>query len=46
MYSEKDIGFAPYVHEAYYVISYAKPYAPTFHGMPGHKKQEICQLLN
>ncbi|XP_057522588.1 uncharacterized protein LOC130802597 [Amaranthus tricolor] len=34
---KRKLDFAPYVHEAYYVSSYAKTCAPTFHGMLGHR---------
>ena len=34
---KRKLDFAPYVHEAYYVSTYLKTYAPTFHGMSGHR---------
>ena len=41
---KRKLDFAPYVHEAYYVSTYAKTYAPTFHGMPGHRHWPTSQL--
>ena len=42
--TQRKLNFAPYVHEAYYVSTYAKIYAPTFHGMPGHRHWPTSQL--
>ena len=42
--TQRKLDFAPYVHEAYYVSTYAKTYALTFHGVPGHKHWSASQL--